>query len=174
MQTPCIQKYQTMGKGIPSSILFVVVSIPTILFMLSACAASPYRWTALTSDKFPAKVSQIITVHGDLLDHRHRTGYGEWDVMKNTTEPPMASYACTRGTACQIVLTPLQCTNARLERMECSISLDPAYQVCRLLVSEKRQILPIRCPIDVVFVRGKLGPAIATTHASTHTPMAQF
>ncbi|MGH7230992.1 MAG: hypothetical protein ACREJU_06470, partial [Nitrospiraceae bacterium] len=86
--------------------LFVAVLLAMISMNLAGCASPSYRWTQLTQASFPAKVNQIITEHGNLLDQRHRAGYGEWDVTA-ANEPPTATYACLPGDTCHIVVNRL-------------------------------------------------------------------
>ena len=165
--------------GVRKRVLTPVVLLKILLFgaislSLVGCAVSPYRWPQLTKANFPAKVSQIITEHGNLLDQRHRAGYGEWNV-RATSEPPVAIYACLPGDTCHIVVNKLLCTNAKLVKTECAVRLDVDKKVCRLLLPERNQGLSIRCPLDVVLAREKSGLGSgAKTHPSKPTAIARF
>jgi hypothetical protein len=171
-------RYQTCRdgakRGMTSVVLLKALLLGAISLNLLACATSPYRWTQLTQANFPAPVNQLITEYGNLLDQRHRSGYGEWDVS-TTSEPPTATYACTPGEMCHIVVSRLHCTNAHSEKTDCAVRLDIDKKVCRLLLSERKQALSIRCPLDVVLIREKAGPGnIAIPPHSKHTTAVQF
>ncbi len=152
------------------TLFFVTASIT----LLGCAATSTYRWTEFTEKNFPAKVSQIITVYGNLLDQKHRAGYGEWDVRANA-DPPMATYDCISGEACQIVVSRLHCTNYRHEKTECAIRLNRDRHVCKLWLFDRQQSLSIRCPLDVVLVREKPDPSrTAETSTSIHRRLVRF
>jgi hypothetical protein len=170
---------QRHHDGVRKRILPPVVLLKSLLFgalslTLVGCATTPYRWPQLTKANLPAKVSQIITEHGNLLDRRHRAGYGEWDV-RATSEPPVATYACLPGDTCHIQVNKLLCTNAKVIKTECAVRLDVDKKVCRLMLPERNQNLSIRCPLDVVLVREKsaLGSG-AKTSPSKPTAIARF
>ena len=94
---------------------FTAVLLCVIFLTFGCTGPSSYRWTELPQAQFPAQVNQIITEYGNLLDRRHRAGYGEWDVSA-ISEPPMATYTCLPHEACHIVVSKLHCVNAHSEK----------------------------------------------------------
>jgi hypothetical protein len=176
MPSPRDQGHQDRAskRGTTWVILFRAILFGAISLNVVGCAASAYRWTELPQTNFPSKVNQIITEHGNLLDRRHRAGYGEWNVSA-LSEPAMATYACLPQETCHIAVNRLRCTNAHLEKTECVIRLDVEKKVCRLLLPEKKHALAIRCPLDVVLARVKSEPVSeARTDTPKHTASARF
>ena len=172
------QRYKTCrdraAQGLMPMVMLRVLLLGVVSLSLFGCASSPYRWTQLTPANFPAPVNQIITEYGNLLDQRHRAGYGEWDISM-IGEPPMATYGCPSHESCRIVVSKLHCTNANSEKTECAVRLDMDKKVCRLVLSERKLTLAIRCPLDIVLVREKAGPgSVATPPPSKHTVAVQF
>jgi hypothetical protein len=153
---------------------FTAVLLCVIFLTFGCTGPSSYRWTELPQAQFPAQVNQIITEYGNLLDRRHRAGYGEWDVSA-ISEPPMATYTCLPHEACHIVVSKLHCVNAHSEKTECAVRLDVENKVCRLLLPERRQALAIRCPLDVVLAREQPGQGNEVkAPQSTTTAVASF
>lgn len=173
------RRYQEHHDGVRKQLLTPVILLRSLLFgalslSLVGCATSSDRWPQLTKANLPAKVSQIITEHGNLLDRRHRAGYGEWDV-KATSEFPVATYACLPDDTCHIEVNKLFCTNAKVIKTDCVVRLDMDKKVCRLMLPERNQNLSIRCPLDVVLVREKAGLGSgAKTSPSKPTAFARF
>ena len=158
----------------PGSVLITSTLISASISLSGCAASSTYRWTEFTEKNFPAKVSQIITVYGNLLDQKHRAGYGEWDVRVNA-DPPMATYECIPGEACQIVVSRLHCTNGRHEKTDCAIRLNRDHHVCKLWLFDRKQSLSIRCPLDVVLMPEKSDPSsTAQAFTSNHRRLVRF
>ena len=175
------QRFQGHHNGASTRGMTPITLLKILLFCmislnLTACATSPssYKWTHIAPSNFPAKVDQIITEYGNLLDQRHRSGYGEWDV-RVTGDPPVATYICLSPGACQIIVNKLQCTNGHSKGTECAVRLDMNKKVCRLLVPEKQQALPIRCPLDVVLSHEESDPEnVPSTSPSESTAAVRF
>lgn len=115
--------------------------------LLSGCATKSLEWQQHTEDEFPTRVNWIISQVGNVLDAKRGLRYGAWTVTSGEGGP-LATYQCPQDGICEINIRNLQCQQSTGGPSSCELILY-MNSICELVITEKREILEIGCPIEV-------------------------